>query len=83
MQNGNGIVNGAGAQAQQTIQVNPQQAAAFALQFLARAPTTRAERESYDMAEMFLQAIVSGQVVLAQQPAPGAAAPGAESTAPQ
>lgn len=70
MQNGNGL-NGSGAPgAPHTVQLNPQQAAAFALQFLARAATTRAERESYDLAEMFLQAIVSGQVILAPaQPA--------------
>jgi phage gp36-like protein len=66
MQNGN--VNGAGAQ--QAVQVNVQQAAAFALQFLARAPTTRAERDSYDMAEMFLQAIANGQVMVAPAPQP-------------
>lgn len=76
----NGHANGAAAP--QTMQVNPMQAAAFALQFLARAPTTRAEREGYDMAEALLQAIASGQVNLAQATAPAAAAtPGAESTA--
>jgi len=64
----NGHVNGAAPGAPQTVQVNPQQAAAFALQFLARAPTTRAEREAYDTAEMFLQAIVSGQVMLTPAP---------------
>lgn len=69
----NGHMNGAGAQ--QMVQVNPQQAAAFALQLIARAPTTRAEREAYDMAEMFLQAIVNGQVMLAPAPQPQAAPP--------
>ena len=74
----NGHVNGAGAGAPQTVQVNPQQAAAYALQFLARAPTTRVERDSYDMAEMFLQAIVSGQVMLTPNPqAQGAQVPDA------
>lgn len=48
-----------------TVTLNPQQAAAFALQFLPRVPHTQAEREAYDLACMFLQAIVSGQVVLA------------------
>jgi hypothetical protein len=66
----NGHMNGAAPGAQQVVQVNPQQAAAFALQLIARAPTTRAEREGYDMAEMFLQAIVNGQVLLAPAPAP-------------
>jgi phage gp36-like protein len=65
----NGQVNGTQAQPQ-VVQVNPQQCAALALQYLARAPTTRAERDSYDMVEMFLQAIVSGQVVLAPAPQP-------------
>ena len=62
-------VNGAAPGAQQ-VQVNPQQCAAIALQFLARAPTTRAERGSYDMAEMFLQAIANGQVMVAPVPPP-------------
>lgn len=83
MQNGNGM-NGAAAMVPHTVTVNPMQAAAFALQFLARAPTTRAEREAYDMAEMFLQAIASGQVSITpvvQPGAPAAAAP--DGTAPQ
>lgn len=61
MQNGNGV-NGAGAP--QTVQVNPLQAAAFALQFLPRAPHTHAEREAFDIATMFLQAIAGGQVTV-------------------
>jgi hypothetical protein len=50
-------------------QINPQQAAAFALQFLGRCSHTRAEREAYDVAEGMLNAIMSGQVVLAPPPA--------------
>jgi phage gp36-like protein len=81
--NGNGL-NGAGAGAPHQVQVNPQQAAAMALQFLARAPTTRAERDSYDMVEMFLTAIASGQVQLAAQaPAAGTDAPAQDGAAPQ
>jgi len=70
MQNGNGV-NGAGAP--NTVQVNPMQAAAFALQFLPRCPHTQAEREAFDVATMFLQAIAGGQVtVAATQAAPPA-----------
>lgn len=54
----NGSVNG-------TMQVNPQQAAVFALQFLEQVPHTRAQREQYDMSVGMLQAIATGQVVLA------------------
>lgn len=86
MQNGNGV-NGAAPGGPQMVQLNPMQAAAFALQFLARAPTTRAEREGYDLAEMLLQAIASGQVSLAppaQAAQPAAAADAApELSAPQ
>ena len=83
MQNGN--VNGsspAAAPGQQTIQLNPVQAAAFALQFLPRAPHTHGEREAYDTATMFLQAICNGQVIVAPapQPLPVAAPPAAEIT---
>ena len=70
----NGSVNGAGAPAMQphTVTVNPAQCAAAALQFLPRCPHTQAEREAYDMACMFLQAIVTGQVMLAPAPTPQA-----------
>jgi len=80
MQNG---VNGAGAQAgaPHTVQVNPQQAAAFALQFLPRVPHTHAEREAFDMATMFLQAIASGQVQLVPAQ-PQAQAPALDAPAP-
>lgn len=61
----NGQVNGTQPQ---TMQVNPQHAALCALQFLETVPHTRAQRESYDMAVGMLQAIVSGQVVLAPPP---------------
>lgn len=83
MQNGNGT-NGspAAAPGSQVIQVNPVQAAAFALQFLPRAPHTHGEREAYDVATMFLQAICNGQVQLVANPQPqvqlpGESAPGA------
>ena len=76
----NGQVNG-GAPAQQT-QVNPQQAAAFALQFLVDVPHTRAQREAYDMATMLLQAIVSGQVMLMQNPQAQVAPPAVAADAP-
>jgi hypothetical protein len=55
----------------QPIQVNPQQAAAYALQFIADVPHTRAQREQYDIAVSLLQAIIQGQVQLVsagQQP---------------
>jgi hypothetical protein len=55
---------------QQTVNVNPQQAAAFALQFLDGVAHTRAQREQYDIAVGMLQAIATGQVVLAPPPAP-------------
>lgn len=54
---------------QPQIQVNPMDAANFALMFLARASFTAAERRQYDIAESLLQAIASGQLVLAP-PAP-------------
>lgn len=67
----NGITNGAPAAAPHSVNVNPQQAAVYALQFLPRVPHTHAEREAYDVAVMFLQAIASGQVQLqAAQQAP-------------
>lgn len=62
-----------------TINVNPQQAATFALQFLDGVPHTRAQREAYDIAVSMLQAIATGQVVLA--PPPALPAPTAEELA--
>jgi hypothetical protein len=59
-----------GSAGPQTMQVNPQQAAAFALQFLESVPHTRAQRDAYDMAVGMLQAIATGQVILAPPPAP-------------
>lgn len=58
-----------------TMQVNPQQAAVCALQFLESVPHTRSQREAYDMAVGMLQAIATGQVILSTpsalpQPAP-------------
>lgn len=60
-----GQVNGS----QQQVNINPQQAAAFALQFLESVAHTRAQREAFDIAVGMLQAIASGQVVLAPPPA--------------
>lgn len=64
----NGHLNGAGHP--QPIQVNPQQAAAFGLQFLERVSHTRAEREHFDVAVALLNAIATGQLILAQPPQP-------------
>lgn len=61
--------------AQQQVSINPREAAAYALQFIDLVPHTRAQREAYDIAVGMLQAIVSGQVVLAPPPAPPAALP--------
>lgn len=47
------------------VNVNPQQAAVYALQFLDGVAHTRAQREQYDIAVAMLQAIASGQVILA------------------
>jgi len=63
MQNGHDHARAAGAPMQ--MQVNPQQAAQFALTFLARADMKPAERDAYAVAEGLLNAIISGQVVLA------------------
>lgn len=54
----------------QSMQVNPQQAAVYALQFLEQVAHTRAQREPYDVAVGMLQAIASGQVILAPPPSP-------------
>jgi hypothetical protein len=71
----NGSVNGAAYGAPQTVQVNPVQAASFALQFLPRAPHTHGEREAFDVATMFLQAIANGQVIATPAPPPQVLAP--------
>jgi len=55
--------------------VNPRDAAVFALQFLEHVTHTHAQRQAYDMAVGMLQAIASGQVVLAPPPAPVAQTP--------
>ena len=77
----NGQVNGV-APGQQMVQVNPQQAAAFALQFIADVAHTRQQREAYDHAVMFLQAIVAGQVMLVAPPQAQVAAPPIADPAP-
>jgi hypothetical protein len=65
------------------VQINPQQAAAYALQFLEMVPHTRAQREQYDIATGMLQAIATGQVVLAPPPAPVMGQVGGEAERPQ
>jgi len=54
----------------QKVSINPQVAASYALQFLEQVPHTRAQREQYDIATSLLQAIATGQVILAPPPAP-------------
>lgn len=56
--------------ASQQVNINPMQAAAYALQFLDGVAHTRAQREAFDIAVSMLQAIVNGQVILAPPPAP-------------
>jgi hypothetical protein len=63
--NPNGKPNGNGQQ-----QINPIEAAQFALIFLGRATFTRQERQMFDVADALLNAIVSGQVQLASPPMP-------------
>lgn len=53
---------------QQQVNINPQTAATFALQFLDGVPHTRAQREQYDIAVSLLQAIATGQVIIAPPP---------------
>lgn len=65
-------VNGNGASAGRTIQINPAEAARFTLEFLQRASLMPAERERFALCESLLQAIASGQVTIS------AAAVGAE-----
>jgi hypothetical protein len=65
------------------IQINPAQAAAFALEFLERASHTRAERERFDMAQALLTAIMQGRVIISAPPPPpmmGVDAPASETT---
>jgi len=50
---------------QPPVNINPMQAAVFALQFIEGVAHTRAQREQYDIAVAMLQAIAAGQVVLA------------------
>ena len=62
--NANG--NGAGMPAQ--TQINPLEAAGFALQFLARVPHTLAERAAFDVATALLQAISEGRALVSAPP---------------
>lgn len=59
------------------ININPAQAAAYAMQFIVEVPHTRAQREAYDIAVALLTAIANGQVqiVAAPQPNPVQEAP--------
>jgi len=57
------------------VSINPQQAAVNALQFLDGVSHTRAQREAYDQAVGMLQAIATGQVILAPPPSLPAPAP--------
>lgn len=71
----NGSVNGVAHGAPQQVQINPVQAAGFALQFLPRAPHTHAERDAFDVATMFLQAVAGGQALVTPAPPPPAPTP--------
>lgn len=62
------------------VQINPVQAAQYALMFLARVPHTLTEREQFDIASGMLQAIAAGQVQLAQPTTPAPNAPQPEAT---
>ena len=68
------VLNGAPAAAPNTVNINPVQAAQFALMFLARADMKASEREPYAYAEGLLHAIAGGQVQLmpVNQAAPAA-----------
>lgn len=63
----NGHANGTAPT--QQVNINPREAALFALQFIEGVAHTRAQRETYDIAVSMLQAIATGQVVLAPPPA--------------
>jgi hypothetical protein len=52
----------------QQTNINPAQAAIFALQFLEQVAHTRAQREAFDIAVSLLQALASGQVIVAPAP---------------
>lgn len=45
-------------------QIDPQEAARFALTFLGRVSFTAGERQAFDVAEALLQAIATGNVLL-------------------
>lgn len=55
--------------------INPQEAARFALGFLARVSFTASERQAFDIAEAMLQAIANGVVVLSTGPQPDTTPP--------
>jgi hypothetical protein len=55
----------------QNMQVNPIEAARFALLFLSRVQFNASERHMYDISEALLQAIVAGRVQLVEVPQTG------------
>lgn len=60
-------INGAEAAQAAPIQINPQDVARAALMFLGRADFKSAERQTFDMVEALLGAIVRGEIVLTQR----------------
>lgn len=56
-------------------QINPQEAARCALNFLARVSFTASERQAFDISEALLQAIANGVVVLSTGPQPDGTSP--------
>ena len=81
MTNGH-AVNGVAHGAPQPIQINPMQAAQFALMFLQRADMKANERDAFAVAEGLLNAIVKGQVVLAPPETPRDEPPAPSPTPP-
>jgi hypothetical protein len=63
-------MNGSNGQSQ-NVQINPLEAAQFALIFLGRATFTRNERQMFDVADALLNAIVSGKVQITQPQSAG------------
>lgn len=55
----------------QNMQVNPIEAARYALLFLSRASFNASERQAFDISEALLQAIVNGKVQLSEAPQTG------------
>lgn len=53
----------------QQVSLNPQDAARAALMFLARANFQRHERQAFDVADQFLEAVANGQLIVSVAPA--------------